>query len=121
MRRGHRSLVGRSGAGLERAAASRHLLMTRHGQPERTCIACGKKAPQGTFLRLAALGGQNPVVDGSRRQAGRGAYLCRSSKCVETALTKRALMRALRLKQGPAPHFGDEMRRAVLENETTGA
>ena len=36
------------------------------------------------------------IVDSSGRAAGRGAYVCRTAECVDTAIRKGALGRALR-------------------------
>ena len=86
--------------------------------PERTCIACGARGRQGDFLRLAARNGGAPVIGqlalGRKgREPGRGAYLCRRLDCVEVALQRRALQRALKLKNSVPINFGDEVRRAV--------
>lgn len=45
--------------------------------PERTCVACRGKRPQGEFLRLTRVEGQWQVTAGVR--SGRGAYLCADS------------------------------------------
>jgi predicted RNA-binding protein YlxR (DUF448 family) len=66
---------------------------------ERTCVGCGGKAdprldPAG-LVRLAAPGGRLQL-DAGRRLGGRGAWLHRSPACLERALGRRALPRALR-------------------------
>lgn len=50
--------------------------------PQRTCVACGRKAPQGQLVRLALSAGR-VVIDPPRRLPGRGAYLCPGQKCLE--------------------------------------
>ncbi|MGI9112948.1 MAG: YlxR family protein [Gaiellaceae bacterium] len=61
--------------------------------PERTCVGCGRKAPQAELLRFV-------VVEGSlapgRLLPGRGAYTCRRLACFERAATRRAFARVLR-------------------------
>ena len=42
--------------------------------PERTCVACRAKRPQGEFLRLTREGGPWTLTAG--RRTGRGAYVC---------------------------------------------
>ncbi|MBZ9749274.1 YlxR family protein [Deinococcus sp. HMF7604] len=42
--------------------------------PERTCVACRRKRPQGEFLRLTKVDGAWQL--GQRPRQGRGAYLC---------------------------------------------
>ena len=62
-------------------------------EPIRSCIGCGRKAPQGQLLRFAAAGGQ--LVPGAG-MPGRGAYTCRRLACFERAVSRRAFNRTLR-------------------------
>jgi uncharacterized protein len=62
-------------------------------EPIRSCIGCGRKAPQGQLLRFAEVGGQ--LVPGAG-MPGRGAYTCRRLACFERAVSRRAFNRALR-------------------------
>jgi predicted RNA-binding protein YlxR (DUF448 family) len=62
-------------------------------EPIRSCIGCGRKAPQGQLLRFAALDGQ--LVPGAG-MPGRGAYTCRRLACFERAVSRRAFNRTLR-------------------------
>jgi uncharacterized protein len=61
--------------------------------PIRSCVGCGRKAPQSELLRFVAQDGK--LVAGSGL-AGRGAYTCRRLACFERALTRRAFSRTLR-------------------------
>ena len=62
-------------------------------EPIRSCIGCGRKAPQGQLLRFAAVNGQ--LVPGGGLP-GRGAYTCRRLACFERAVSRRAFNRTLR-------------------------
>jgi predicted RNA-binding protein YlxR (DUF448 family) len=62
-------------------------------EPIRSCIGCGRKAPQGQLLRFAAVDGQ--LVPGGGLP-GRGAYTCRRLSCFERAVSRRAFNRTLR-------------------------
>ena len=62
-------------------------------EPIRSCIGCGRKAPQGQLLRFAAVDGQ--LVPGADTP-GRGAYTCRRLACFERAVSRRAFNRTLR-------------------------
>ena len=64
-------------------------------EPIRTCVGCGRKAPQLELLRFAAPRG-TLVVDPGRRLPGRGAYTCRSAACFERARARRSFARTLR-------------------------
>jgi predicted RNA-binding protein YlxR (DUF448 family) len=63
--------------------------------PVRTCVGCGRKAPQSELLRFSAPGG-TLAPDPDRRLPGRGAYTCRSEACFERARARRAFARVLR-------------------------
>jgi len=64
--------------------------------PERTCIGCGQKRPQEALVRLARVD-ERVVVDGGRRLAGRGGYIC-GPQCVEGAVKRKGFGRAFRGK-----------------------
>lgn len=61
--------------------------------PIRSCIGCGRKAPQSELLRFVAKDGR--LVAGPK-EPGRGAYTCRRLSCFERALSRRAFNRTLR-------------------------
>jgi uncharacterized protein len=62
-------------------------------EPIRSCIGCGRKAPQSELLRFVAKDGL--LVPGAK-EPGRGAYTCRRLSCFERALSRRAFNRTLR-------------------------
>jgi predicted RNA-binding protein YlxR (DUF448 family) len=59
----------------------------------RTCVGCGRKAPQQEFLRFAA---QDGGLIHDPKGSGRGAYTCRRLPCFERAVARRAFSRTLR-------------------------
>ena len=61
--------------------------------PIRSCVGCGRKAPQSELLRFAAPDGK--LVPGAGHP-GRGAYTCRRLACFERAVARRAFNRTLR-------------------------
>jgi predicted RNA-binding protein YlxR (DUF448 family) len=66
--------------------------------PVRTCVGCGRKAPQSELLRFVARDG---VLSPGRQesghtQSGRSAYTCRRLACFERAVARRAFARVLR-------------------------
>ena len=73
--------------------------MSPRGVPERTCVGCRGQAPKGDLLRFVERGGV-PVPDPSGSAPGRGAYVHRDPDCVELALRRGALLRALRTAGG---------------------
>ena len=74
--------------------------MRRAREPERTCVGCRGKAGKRELLRVAR-GPDGVVVDPGGRAPGRGAYVHRAPECVEAALKRGALWRALRVEAGP--------------------
>jgi predicted RNA-binding protein YlxR (DUF448 family) len=62
-------------------------------EPVRSCIGCGRKAPQHELLRFVAKDGR--LVAGAQ-EPGRGAYTCRRLSCFERAVARRAFNRTLR-------------------------
>ncbi|MDN5761202.1 MAG: YlxR family protein [Microlunatus sp.] len=64
-------------------------------QPVRTCIGCRTRAAKAGLLRIAWQDGV--VVDASQTAPGRGAYLHRRAECLQTAIKRRAVGRALRV------------------------
>jgi hypothetical protein len=65
------------------------------GVPERTCVGCRGRAPKAALLRLVVRDGAI-APDPAGSAPGRGAYLHRDRSCVDRALTRGGLVRALR-------------------------
>jgi predicted RNA-binding protein YlxR (DUF448 family) len=90
------------------------------GDPERQCIGCGRRGPQGDFVRLRVAedgGTKTVVVADGKRHTGRGAYLCRRQACLERALSRKAFQRAFRTS---VEVDRDRLEAAVMSNEGPG-
>ncbi len=61
----------------------------------RMCIACREMRAKKELMRVVKTPEGILVFDATGKQNGRGAYLCRSSACLERAIKTRALERAL--------------------------
>lgn len=83
----------------------------------RTCLGCRQRAATTSLLRLAALNGEL-VVDHSATLPGRGAWVHPSIECVDTAFTRKAFGRALRM---PDIGVDRDALRTELTNQPTGA
>ncbi|HET9873053.1 MAG TPA: YlxR family protein [Propionibacteriaceae bacterium] len=68
-------------------------------RPERTCIGCRKRDSKSELLRLVWTSGA-VLADPGQIAPGRGAYLHRRSGCVELAVRRRSVGRALRRDAG---------------------
>lgn len=63
--------------------------------PQRTCVGCRTVAPRDLLLRIVAEDGA-AVADVSRRMPGRGANVHRTAECIQLAIRRKSLHRALR-------------------------
>ena len=63
--------------------------------PERMCIACGEMKPKKDLLRIVQ-DESGISFDPGGRKNGRGAYICCSVSCLETAFKKKALDRSFK-------------------------
>ena len=82
--------------------------------PLRTCVGCRERGPKAGLVRLVADGDGGARVDRMGSAPGRGAYLHPGRACVEAAIARGALVRALRM--GLNEH-GAATLRADLEGE----
>jgi len=69
------------------------LVAMRPEGPVRSCVVCRARFPQATLLRLTRTPERGIALDGVRRAAGRGAYLCGAERCLAKA--RPAIRRAL--------------------------
>ena len=61
--------------------------------PIRTCVGCGRKAPQDELIRFVARQGE--LAPGAQ-EPGRGVYTCGRLVCFERAVANRGFARTLR-------------------------
>jgi predicted RNA-binding protein YlxR (DUF448 family) len=83
--------------------------------PERTCTGCRARVPRGSLLRIVR-GADGVRVDRSGSAPGRGAWVHRDPACLDVALAKGGLARALRTGLG-----ADELGRLRDDIETGAA
>lgn len=58
--------------------------------PKRMCIACRQMKQKSELIRIVKSGG-NAVLDVSQKLSGRGAYICKSTECIDAAKKRRVL------------------------------
>ena len=68
--------------------------------PQRSCIVCRLKVAKDELLRIVRCPDGTLSLDLSGRLPGRGAYVCDSVKCWETAVDRGAIQRALNVPVG---------------------
>lgn len=53
--------------------------------PQRKCVVCGKVKEKKDLIRIVKSKEEGILIDESGKKNGRGAYICRSSECIEKA------------------------------------
>ena len=77
--------------------------MPGHHQPQRTCIGCRQAFSKNEVVRIVA-GPNGAVIDYREKLPGRAAYVCPRLECIQKALVRENLSRALHVKI-TAPEF----------------
>ncbi|MGO1769876.1 MAG: YlxR family protein [Microbacterium sp.] len=65
-------------------------------EPVRTCVGCRARAARASLLRVVSIDSAL-IPDETGSKPGRGAWVHPARRCVQTALTRRAFARALRV------------------------
>ncbi|MFH1003108.1 MAG: YlxR family protein [Chloroflexota bacterium] len=83
--------------------------------PQRTCVACRRVGDKPGLVRLVRLPDGSVTVDAGGKQAGRGAYLCRTPECWQAGLKDGRLEHALRVSlsagnRAQLVQYGQELR-----------
>ena len=64
---------------------------------QRKCVGCGEYKPRENLIRiLKTKDGGKLVINPNSKTFGRSAYLCYNQKCIENALKKSKLNKALK-------------------------
>ncbi len=62
----------------------------------RKCVACGEMKDRKELIRVVRTTEGEILLDDTQKMNGRGAYICRSLSCLETAMKRRGLERTLK-------------------------
>lgn len=82
------------------------------------CVGCRTRAPRSSLIRVTA-GTDRLIVDRTATLPGRGAWLHPDPRCVETALARKALDRALKAAGRSAEEVGELARTLAAEAADT--
>ena len=85
-------------------------------KPERQCVGCRRMFPKSELLRVAVEKGGGPVIDMTGKMPGRGAYICRSTKCLKEAERKKTLSKSLHCSVSPTVYR--ELERIIGEQQS---
>lgn len=64
--------------------------------PQRTCIACKSVKDKKELIRIVRTKEGEIELDPTGRENGRGAYICKDSKCFETLKNSKGLDRSFK-------------------------
>jgi len=69
--------------------------------PLRTCIVCRQKGEKSIFLRINRSADGEIVLDTTYRVDGRGCYICKNKTCIEKAIKKKVVCKAIKAPENP--------------------
>ncbi|QOR36022.1 YlxR family protein [Clostridium sp. 'deep sea'] len=69
--------------------------MKKRKIPKRMCIACREMKEKKQLLRVVKTPEGDVKVDTTGKVNGRGSYLCKNSECINQAIKKKQISRAL--------------------------
>ena len=84
-------------AGGDRAAGEPSRRAGAERTPQRTCVVCRSTAAKRTLHRIVRSPAGTVAYDPTGKAAGRGAYLCGQLACLDLAVRRRSVQRALKV------------------------
>jgi uncharacterized protein len=85
------------------------------GTPRRTCVVCRSTTAKRTLHRIVRSPDGTVAYDPTGKAAGRGAYLCGRFACLDTAVRRRSIQRALKVTDTVAANAAVEaLRKRML-------
>jgi predicted RNA-binding protein YlxR (DUF448 family) len=89
--------------------------VARGGQPQRTCVVCRSTTAKRALHRIVRSPAGAVGYDSTGKAPGRGAYLCGQAACLEAALRRGSIQRALKVTDTAAVGGAIEALRSALE------
>ena len=77
--------------------------------PLRKCLGCNEQFPKKSLVRIVRSNLGEVTLDLSGKAHGRGAYICHKKACLNIALKRKAIQRALEVE------LSEEVMNALLE------
>lgn len=72
--------------------------MKQRKLPLRKCIVCSERKDKRDLMRVVKNKDEEVFVDSTGKANGRGAYICKNIKCLNSAKKNNKLSRALKVK-----------------------
>jgi predicted RNA-binding protein YlxR (DUF448 family) len=87
------------------------------GTPRRTCVVCRSTTAKRTLHRIVRSPSGTVAYDPTGKAAGRGAYLCGQPACLDLAVRRRSVQRALKVTDTAATDAAVEALRNRVSSE----
>lgn len=65
--------------------------------PQRQCIGCTEMKDKKSMIRVIKTNDDSILIDETGKKNGRGAYICKSSDCLNKAIKNKGLERSLKI------------------------
>jgi uncharacterized protein len=88
--------------------------------PQRTCVVCRSTTAKRTLHRIVRSPAGTVAYDPTGKAPGRGAYLCGQPVCLDTAVRRRSIQRALKVTDAAAADAAVEALRNELWSGSAG-
>ena len=85
--------------------------------PRRTCVVCRSTTAKRTLHRIVRSPAGTVTYDPTGKAAGRGAYLCGQPDCLDLAVRRRSIQRALKVTDTVAANAAVEALRNRMSSE----
>ena len=89
------------------------------GTPRRTCVVCRSTTAKRTLHRIVRSPAGTVAYDPTGKAAGRGAYLCGQPACLDMAVRRRSIQRALKVTDAAAANAAVEALRNRMWSGST--
>jgi uncharacterized protein len=89
-------------------------------EPRRTCVVCRATTAKRTLHRIVRSPAGTVSYDPTGKAAGRGAYLCGQPDCLDLAVRRRSIQRALKVTDTVAASAAVEVLRNRMLSGLTG-
>ena len=89
------------------------------GTPRRTCVVCRSTTAKRTLHRIVRSPAGTVAYDPTGKAAGRGAYLCGQPACLDRAVRRRSIQRALKVTDAAAANAAVEALRNRMWSGST--
>jgi len=88
--------------------------------PQRTCVVCRATTAKRTLHRIVRSPAGTVSYDPTGKAAGRGAYLCGQPECLDMAVRRRSIQRALKVTDTVAASAAVEALKNRMLSRTAG-